>query len=443
MLTRITYGLVVFVSMAAAGSLASAQEAYTLLNELYGRGVHAYFSSQYDEALGHLDMAVENGSRDPRCYYFRGMTLIRLGRGHESEQQFQAGATLEFSSEGAYDVARSLERIQGAERLQLEAVRRNARLVAMRQPRRVRRIPDNVTLPPETAGTDQPGSVRPASADEPAPPVDADPNDPFASDTMGPIGAGKVEPASPPAAETGVAEAATDNLEDPFGTTELSNEPLETGTSVSEPFASAPDDAPATGTAADRGKALQSFFKAVTGAIPGMGGPATPEASSSEPPDPFGDTADQPAPAEAADPFGGADQAADDLFGGPATGQPPPPPPLPADASAAPASADDDPFGAPANSADDPFGAPPTTDQPSTPSPPSPPASAPAAAEDDPFADLGESNADPFGGAPADAAGGDSADAAPANSEKKPAADSESADAEVDPFADDTTGDPF
>ena len=113
--------------MAAAGSLASAQEAYTLLNELYGRGVHAYFSSQYDEALGHLDMAVDNGSRDPRCYYFRGMTLIRLGRGHESEQQFQAGATLEFSSEGAYDVARSLERIQGAERLQIEAVRRNAR----------------------------------------------------------------------------------------------------------------------------------------------------------------------------------------------------------------------------------------------------------------------------------------------------------------------------
>jgi hypothetical protein len=367
------------------------------------------------------------------------MTLIRLGRGFEADNEFQMGATMEFSGEGTYDVARALERVQGAERLKIETTRRNARLAAMRRPPRVRQIPESMPSSPETADMGQPSPVAPATAEQPVPPVEADPNDPFAADIMGPIGADTVEPAAPPTEETDVADTATQGaMDDPFGAEEPLSEPPAGATDAAsaDPFATAPQTPPAAaqGNAADRGKALQSFFRAVTGAIPGIGGSKTDDASSSEPPDPFGAPAEQAAPAAdatdpfggatnepATDPFGAADDSAADPFGAPApAGQPAAPPP--ADAGAAPA-ADTDPFGAPAG---DVFGGP-AADTPEAAPPPPPPPAPPAAAADDPFADLGGPDADPFGNAPAsdapepaDATGGDSADE------------------QVDPFADDT-----
>ena len=55
-----------------------------LLEDLYGRGVHAFFAQRIPDAFNALNAAIASGSRDPRAYYFRGLTLNRLGRPDEA-----------------------------------------------------------------------------------------------------------------------------------------------------------------------------------------------------------------------------------------------------------------------------------------------------------------------------------------------------------------------
>lgn len=66
-----------------------AQEA--VLGQLYGSGVHAYFSGDYLKAYEKLTAASDAGSRDPRVYYFRGLVYLKLGR---------AGSQYGFSERG-------------------------------------------------------------------------------------------------------------------------------------------------------------------------------------------------------------------------------------------------------------------------------------------------------------------------------------------------------
>ncbi|HND54191.1 MAG TPA: tetratricopeptide repeat protein, partial [Pirellulaceae bacterium] len=73
-----------------APQAAPAQNA--VLSDLYGRGVHAFFSQKYDRAHELLTAAIDNGSRDPRCYYFRGLSYSRLGRPDEAQADFTKGA---------------------------------------------------------------------------------------------------------------------------------------------------------------------------------------------------------------------------------------------------------------------------------------------------------------------------------------------------------------
>src|SRR4029077_10356747 len=87
------------------------------LGELYGHGVHAYNSGNYVEAYNLLTRAIDSGSEDPRCHYFRGLSYIRLGRGPEARADFAAGAELEMAdTDRFYAVSKSLERIQGRAR---------------------------------------------------------------------------------------------------------------------------------------------------------------------------------------------------------------------------------------------------------------------------------------------------------------------------------------
>ena len=44
-----------------------------VLSQLYGNGVHAYFAGDFVKAHDLLSSAIAGGSRDPRCYYFRGL----------------------------------------------------------------------------------------------------------------------------------------------------------------------------------------------------------------------------------------------------------------------------------------------------------------------------------------------------------------------------------
>ena len=99
-----------------------------LLDDLYGRGVHAYFSHEYQDAHTLLSEAIKSGSRDPRAYYFRGLTFARLGRPEEAKADIKMGSELEASGDTPVKVGRALERVQGPERLMIESSRKSARL---------------------------------------------------------------------------------------------------------------------------------------------------------------------------------------------------------------------------------------------------------------------------------------------------------------------------
>lgn len=164
-----------------------------LLGELYGRGVHAYFSRDYRQAYELLTEAIRNQTNDPRVYYFRGLALRRLGRPDEAREDFQKGAELELTGGEAYSVARALERIQGAERAVLEEQRRLVRVQQFKVQSAQARARYEQTKRAEAEAVRNPARSVPQAA--PAP-KEADPSDPF-----GGTNGAKVPPAPlPPAA---------------------------------------------------------------------------------------------------------------------------------------------------------------------------------------------------------------------------------------------------
>lgn len=105
----------------------AAQEKRPSVRQLYGRGVTAYFTKEYQQAHILLSQAVDLGSRDPRCHYFRGLCALKLEQAAEAKKDFENAANLEFNARIKADVARALEKVQGPERQQIEAIRRDFR----------------------------------------------------------------------------------------------------------------------------------------------------------------------------------------------------------------------------------------------------------------------------------------------------------------------------
>lgn len=101
------------------------------LARLYSTGVHAYFSGDYPRSHADLSAVVEAGCRDPRALYFRGLAALRLGLFAEAEADFSMGASLEADPFANWPVSQSLERVQGADRIELERYRARARVVAI------------------------------------------------------------------------------------------------------------------------------------------------------------------------------------------------------------------------------------------------------------------------------------------------------------------------
>ena len=105
-----------------------------VLGQRYGIGVHAYFSQNYRKAYDDFTSAISAGSRDPRCYYFRGLSYLRLGREEDAQMDFQHGAELEAKDVNKfYNVPGALERVQGEDRQTLEHFRADARLAALQR----------------------------------------------------------------------------------------------------------------------------------------------------------------------------------------------------------------------------------------------------------------------------------------------------------------------
>ena len=301
------------LALACAVVLSSWGNAYAqdneILTQLYGTGVHEFFAGNYKAAHDDLTSVIDRGTTDPRAYYFRAISYLKLGRPDEAKADMEKGAELESNDiDGAYNVGRALERVQGSGRLMLEKYRLEARLAAHARQQNADRqryersksnelnvLRNRVNVPldggPATVEGPRTGeSVTPATAEVPV-----------------------EQPAKTPAA-------------DPFGD-ESAEKPAAT-TPAADPFGEAPAEKPAAAPAADP----------FGGAAPTEKPADTPAAAPAD--DPFGAAApaDEPemkkedAPAPADDPFGAAAPAAapaDDPFGAAA----------PADAPA------DDPFG--------------------------------------------------------------------------------------------------
>ncbi len=230
-----------------------------VLGQRYGSGVHAYFSQNYQQAYDDLSSAISAGSRDPRCYYFRGLSYLRLGREEEAQTDFQRGAELETRDVNKfYNVPAALERIQGEDRRLLERYRSEARLAALQreeqeraarygqQREREKGLLESMAAPagalPAAAvrANEQPGVFEPGTGAGPmksvesvappaglpaavkpaAPPAPAPAEDPFATGAKpapaGPAAAPATAPVGPAAAPVSPAAPAAD---DPFGAT--------------------------------------------------------------------------------------------------------------------------------------------------------------------------------------------------------------------------------
>lgn len=101
----------------------------------YGMAVHAFHAGDYQQSYDDLTNAIEAGSQDARAYYFRGLAALRLGRSDEAEADFAEGARLESDGRATLPIARSLERVQGPDRLKLERYRARARVAALQRAR--------------------------------------------------------------------------------------------------------------------------------------------------------------------------------------------------------------------------------------------------------------------------------------------------------------------
>ena len=188
-MNRSLFQAVAVTLVVASASITTPSEAEAqnpVLAEMYGRGVHAYYSGNQTEAYNLLSMAINNGSQDPRAYYFRGIVAAAQGRSYESEADWQRGAELEAASGQNPAVGRALARFQGGTRLKLEEIRQKARLQALalsaaRSQARYGEI--NAAQPaPMTRMAPPSAAVTPRSAVAPPPVPPTDFENPFDKD---------------------------------------------------------------------------------------------------------------------------------------------------------------------------------------------------------------------------------------------------------------------
>ncbi|MFI4875820.1 MAG: hypothetical protein ACIALR_10800, partial [Blastopirellula sp. JB062] len=184
----------------------SAQEPVVV--ELYGQGVHQFNRGAMLDAFATLSTAIDQGSQDPRSYYFRGLALWNLGRPEQAELDFEAGAKLELKTDRAYPIGKSLERVQGPARLKLEEYRQQIRVQEFIARKKWEK--ERYELLKQAEEEVLRGAV-PASAKLPVEPKASDPTDPFGSGDMNDAG-------TPAPAEKKPAEPMTPApmSEDPF-----------------------------------------------------------------------------------------------------------------------------------------------------------------------------------------------------------------------------------
>ncbi len=204
---------------------ASAQDQRAVLAETYGQGVHAYNGGRLTEALEFFTLAIDNGTQDPRVYYFRGIVSYVSGRPEEAEKDWNSGAVTEALQGPNLSIGRSLSRFQGNGRLKLEQIRQTARFKALAEANaRSRQRYGEIQSTPENSAV-QPTPRLPAQPIAP-PPTPPAASNPFAADSN--LGQGNPEVI----AEDALAGAMTD----PFKNEPKAAAPAAGGAGGADPF---------------------------------------------------------------------------------------------------------------------------------------------------------------------------------------------------------------
>lgn len=213
-----------FLTAVLAGTEAHAQ--HDVLAELYGMGYHAFFRHDFHTAHERLTKAIDEGSQDPRAYYYRGLTNLCMGNQDAADIDFRDGAALEAEGYGR-GIGRALDRIQGYHRLRIERARFAARLEEARRRGFQQPAPAPRALPPVPASPAPPPSqeaIQPAipAPQEVVPPAVAPEADPFPVDDAPPAADDLGAPAEedPFGAPAEVEDDAEMSEEDPFGGSE-------------------------------------------------------------------------------------------------------------------------------------------------------------------------------------------------------------------------------
>jgi hypothetical protein len=209
---RVVFAGLVLAAALAADSARAVDSA--VLSAVYGEGMKAFYAGRYTEAFQTFSQAIEGGSQDPRCYYFRGLSQLRLGRAPDAKLDFEKGAELEGKDfDLFYNVSKSLGRVQGSERMMLEQYRAAGRKNALAEIEKIRfeyfrrfTPKDEAVAGAATVSSGEAtASATPADATTPAPAATApaaDPSNPFGGQPAAPA-----TPATPAAPAT-----------NPFGT---------------------------------------------------------------------------------------------------------------------------------------------------------------------------------------------------------------------------------
>ena len=180
-------------------------------DKMYGKGVHAFFSNDYAKAHDCLSRAISAESNDPRCFYFRGLAYLELGRESEARCDFTKAADIEAGDAYKFfNVSKALERVQGKSRSILEQYRAKARLRAAARAAKLRRARYEELRDAEARVLQQ--QAR-SVTDQPAPVRLSKTNDPF---TAGPLEDEAPAAAKKPAVKQQVVQKSEPKTSDPF-----------------------------------------------------------------------------------------------------------------------------------------------------------------------------------------------------------------------------------
>ena len=249
LMARYFVATVAVTAMALQSVAVHAQD--SLLAELYGQGVHAYNSRDYHRAHELLTQTIDQGSKDPRCFYFRGLSYMGMGHSDAAKLDYDTAAMLEAKG-GArvYPVSRSLQRIQGSARLTLEKHRRAARLAVRQERLKVQRTRYEAQQRAEGDVLRDPNRKPSVTArDLVGPPKQQSKSDPFAAPEEMPQPAPEkpkptevAKPAADTPSETAPSTAppaagdTPDPTADPFGGETPSDDPFGDTPSSDDPF---------------------------------------------------------------------------------------------------------------------------------------------------------------------------------------------------------------